>query len=200
MSHHSDEDKRNALLQAARELFLKNTYSNISIRRIAKKAGVNSALIAYYFDSKGGLFREMIKSYITENLNLLRQSVNYVDRMALRDFMKQFYRTMPPEMIHLTIRTLLFERGELRDWLIESLLNPIFGTGTVVSATIVDHSGKAIDPQVLRTSIQSMLVFPKLIQPILEMMTPDEVNTEYYDRLAEFQADMIGQYFGLEEN
>lgn len=196
----SEDGKREALLDAARDLFLKNTYANISIRKIADKAKVNSAMIAYYFGSKSGLFREMIKSYLETNIQRALGSLGHVDRMSLREFMTNFYRSVPSELTHLAMRTMLFERNETRDWLLDNLMRPAFDTALLIAKEIVDQNGKPVDPLILRTALQGMLVTPKLIQPILKELHPDQINDDFYDRLAEFQADLVTHYFELEKN
>ena len=49
-------DTRNLLKDHARRLFWSKGFSNVSVREIAKAAGVDVALIARYFGSKIGLF------------------------------------------------------------------------------------------------------------------------------------------------
>jgi AcrR family transcriptional regulator len=51
-----DPTTRNALLDAAQELMLAEGYAAVTTRRVATKAGVNSSLVFYYFDSLDGLF------------------------------------------------------------------------------------------------------------------------------------------------
>jgi len=47
---------RDALLTAARRAFLADGYDGATVRAIAAEAGVDAALIAYFFGSKRGLF------------------------------------------------------------------------------------------------------------------------------------------------
>lgn len=194
----TDRQTRHAILDAARDLFLKNTYSNISIRRIADHAKVNSAMIAYYFGSKSGLFREMIRSYLESNIQRADASIGQVNQMTLQDFMANFYRSVPPELTHLIFRTMLFERGEMRDWLLDNLMKPAFNTASEIAKDIVDRSGRPIDPLVLRTVLQSLLVAPKLLQPILKELHPNEINEQFYDQLAALNAELVSQSFDLE--
>ena len=51
-----DSTTRTALLDAAQSLMLEGGYAAVTTRRIAAKAGVNSALVYYYFDTMDGLF------------------------------------------------------------------------------------------------------------------------------------------------
>jgi AcrR family transcriptional regulator len=195
-----NDDKRDALLDAARHLFLKNTYANISIRKIADKAKVNSAMIAYYFGSKSGLFREMLKSFVEENIHRGMASVDEMSETSLQGFLVNFYRSVPTELTQLVIRTMLYERSDMRDWLLETLMKPAFETALKVSEKIIDHKGKSVDPLILRTTLQAMLIAPKLLQPILTELHPDEINPEFYDRLAMFQAELVSTFFELEKN
>ena len=47
---------REAILTAARESFLAQGYESTTIRAVARTAGVDPALVSYYFGSKGDLF------------------------------------------------------------------------------------------------------------------------------------------------
>jgi AcrR family transcriptional regulator len=54
-----DSVTRTALLDAAAALMLEDGYAAVSTRRLATKAGVNSALVYYYFGTMDGLFIEL---------------------------------------------------------------------------------------------------------------------------------------------
>src|SRR5437879_12636406 len=58
------EDIRQKLLTAARELFLRYGYRAVSSRQIGAAAGVNFALIRYYFGGKPGLYREILQTVL----------------------------------------------------------------------------------------------------------------------------------------
>ncbi|MDX1343397.1 MAG: TetR/AcrR family transcriptional regulator, partial [Reinekea sp.] len=166
--------------------------------KVADKAKVNSAMIAYYFGSKSGLFREMIKSYIESAMARAQESVEDVNEMNLQDFLMYFYRTVPPELTHLVVRTLIFERSEMRDWILENLMRPALATATKIAENIIDKHGKPVDPIVLRTALQSLMLGPKLLQPILKELHPDEINEEFFDNLAVLNTAMVTSYFELE--
>jgi AcrR family transcriptional regulator len=51
-----DPTTRNALLDAAQRLMVSDGYAAATTRRVAAEAGVNSALVAYYFGSLDGMF------------------------------------------------------------------------------------------------------------------------------------------------
>ena len=51
---------RAAILDAARDRFLRESYDSVGLRDIAARAGVDVALIGRYFGGKEGLFREVL--------------------------------------------------------------------------------------------------------------------------------------------
>src|SRR5918997_7161545 len=51
-------DLRGTILDAARPLFAERGYRDTTMRAVAQSAGVDVALVAYYFGNKEGLFTE----------------------------------------------------------------------------------------------------------------------------------------------
>lgn len=51
---------RAAMLEAARQRFLRESYENVGLRDIARDVGVDVALVSRYFGSKEELFREVL--------------------------------------------------------------------------------------------------------------------------------------------
>ncbi len=60
-----DEQKQKLIL-AARSLMCEKSYKSITIRELGAKAGVNSAMIRYYFESKEGLIVATINDMSTQ--------------------------------------------------------------------------------------------------------------------------------------
>jgi AcrR family transcriptional regulator len=63
-----DSNTRTALLDAARDLMVDEGYAAVSSRRVATKAGTNSALVYYYFDTMDGLFIELFRRGAEQSL------------------------------------------------------------------------------------------------------------------------------------
>lgn len=55
------ERTRQAILESARQLFLKRSYDQVGLREIAAQAKVTAALVNRYFGSKQNLFREVLQ-------------------------------------------------------------------------------------------------------------------------------------------
>lgn len=61
------------LMAAALGLFARQDYSSVTIKDIARRLGVNTVLIYYYFDSKEDLFRATLEHCIKNALETFRQ-------------------------------------------------------------------------------------------------------------------------------
>ncbi len=72
MSDTTDKlDKRQILLEVAEQLFAKHGYEAVSVRQLASEAGVNLAMVSYYFGSKDGLFEELLQSKFPQTRGIL---------------------------------------------------------------------------------------------------------------------------------
>ena len=57
----SSSDARSAITDAASVEFAEKGYDKASLRSIARRAQVDSALVHHYFESKAGLFAEVVR-------------------------------------------------------------------------------------------------------------------------------------------
>ncbi len=61
----NDADARDRILDAAEELFAARGFADTTIKQIGARAGVNPALLYYYYDGKETLYREMLRRLLT---------------------------------------------------------------------------------------------------------------------------------------
>lgn len=71
--------KREHILRAAAKLFSEQSYDSVGIRDIANKAGVNSAMISYYFGGKSGLLQDIFSRFSEQILAVSRESMLKAD-------------------------------------------------------------------------------------------------------------------------
>lgn len=99
------------ILWAATDLFAANHFNGVSIKEIAKKSGVNSALISYYFGGKKNLYQEVLNEQSNLFLNLIaRVSCKELSPLAkLREYIAAIseVQKLHPHRIHLIYRELL---------------------------------------------------------------------------------------------
>lgn len=62
-SEKAQNEAAQKILGAAEELFAKRGFAAVSVRDIATKAGVNKALVFYYYDNKANLLDKVLEQY-----------------------------------------------------------------------------------------------------------------------------------------
>ncbi len=77
------------ILEKASELFAQYGYKEASIRKIAKEAKANSAMISYYFGSK----KELYESVLSLNMDEFLENVYKIQTKDEKEFIKEFIKT-----------------------------------------------------------------------------------------------------------
>ena len=73
------QDSRQRILDAALDVFYEVGFDGARMDAIAKRAGVNQALIYYYFNSKEGLFKELLNININEMISVKKDAIGRKD-------------------------------------------------------------------------------------------------------------------------
>jgi len=66
LRHHNSAETREAILEAAERIFGDEGLAGARTDAIAAAAGVNKALLYYYFGSKDGLYRAVLEGYLAD--------------------------------------------------------------------------------------------------------------------------------------
>lgn len=194
------DDRHNAreqLLEAGRYLFPRQEYQRVSIRRIAERAGVNSSLIAYYFGDKSGLYRAVLRSYIDPVKSFMLHELQHNRSLSFAELFRFYYRHAPRELIHMVVKTVLFEPNEQSRWLISEILRPMLKQ----IERQLDRSlpqGPMHQPELARLALQSLLIAPVLLQPVLESVQGRTLDDAYYEQLADYFGTLLDRAFSRE--
>lgn len=124
------EERRQAILDAASQVFQEMGYERASMNEVAKRVGGSKATLYNYFSSKEELFETVVRTYSTrfltdaaenltgtesEALSLEQKLIQFSERMlqVLVDDNRalQIYRTVVGEAGHSDIGTLFWESG-----------------------------------------------------------------------------------------
>ncbi len=118
-------DTRKQILQEGFKEFAEHGVAGARVDRIARRAGVNKALIYYYYSSKQELYETSIREYMTETISLIRRELhNHEDlETALRGIADQY-------------RMFFLQRPEIPRLLLRELANPESKVIEVLAQTI----------------------------------------------------------------
>jgi AcrR family transcriptional regulator len=88
----SSSETRRRLVEAGTQLFAELGFRAVSVRDLAKKADVNSALINYHFGSKEGLFEEVIRAsaaqHVAERMHQLTKAKRSKRTLTLEEILR----------------------------------------------------------------------------------------------------------------
>ncbi|MES1221765.1 MAG: TetR family transcriptional regulator, partial [Bacteroidota bacterium] len=106
-------DKQVQIMEAAEELFAEKGFDGTSVRDISDKAGVNLAMISYYFGSKEKLLESLftfrsetsvmkVESLLQDKASTPLQKMNHLIDYYIDKFQNQtcFHKIMSREQVH----------------------------------------------------------------------------------------------------
>lgn len=183
-----DDNKRGKLLAAARKLFVIHDYDKVSIRAIATEAGVDSALIRYYFQSKLGLFTAMVEEIATP---VAAQSIKDGDALnseSAVDLMRAYYSVMSqnPDFPKLVFKIASMQETANNQTL-KKILSDIISPKNFKLFTAMQKQGllqESVDPIYMQISFFSMMVFPFLLPDFFKKLLQIDITPEFMANLA----------------
>jgi AcrR family transcriptional regulator len=183
-----DAAVRGALLDNARELFLRHGFAEVSTRRIAAAAGTTPAMIHYYFGDKLGLYRAMLEEAMAPLLATLQQMEESDAPPDIEALMSQYMRMLSQNrwLPALIVKEVLGEGGQLREQFIASWasrLAPAF-VGVLRRERASGRLRADVDPKLAAVSALGLCIFPFVSLPITSQVLDLSVEGVGFERLA----------------
>lgn len=163
------------IILAARSIFREKGKDGARMQEIADQAGINKAMLHYYFRSKEALFDQVFQNEFKEVLHQLLTTINdQTDfRTFINAFIKSYLHNIAPRRN--VIRFVLWEADKKKDqfmiYLSESFQAHGFDENPIIrriTSAIEKGEIRACDPINLVLSILGMSIFPFMAAPILE--------------------------------
>ncbi|WP_324767346.1 TetR/AcrR family transcriptional regulator [Pokkaliibacter plantistimulans] len=167
-----DSDARARLISAAQQLFTAKHYQNVSTRELARYAGVDAALIRYYFGGKPGLFEQMVRETMAPMLAQFQQLAGNDAPADLSQLMQTYYTVIGsnPGLPRLLMRVLHEDQGSEPYHILLSIFSDVLRLSQQWLMKGLVASGRLradMDPQLARLSFVSLMVFPLIAPPAL---------------------------------
>jgi AcrR family transcriptional regulator len=191
-------DARQRLIIAALSLFSYRSYPTVSTREIAREAGVDAALIRYYFGSKAGLFEQMVRETLEPVLARLCEISATQAPNNMSELMQTYYRVMAPNpgLPRLIMRVLQEGDGTEPYHIMLSVFDHILSLSRQwLESTLVNagYLKEGIDPDLVRLSFVSLMVFPLIAPPVLMRQFGFSVDADDLQRLASHNMQVFTQ-------
>jgi AcrR family transcriptional regulator len=180
---------RRALLAAAREQFSERAFKAVSVREIARAAGVNPAMINYYFGDKRGLYEAMIEESVGPLLSSLVESEAKGETVRPDEMFARHVRTLAsnPWLPNLIVREVLYGETEFRHSFVEKYSGRL-AAGLVEAMRAQRAAGglpEDVEPEFATLALISLAVFPFLARPVVERSLGLEIDEVFAERWAQ---------------
>jgi TetR/AcrR family transcriptional regulator len=180
---------RQRLVDAARALFTRRGFGEVSVREIAREAGVTPAMIAYYFGDKQGLYEAMLSSVFETLLGRVRElaAQSPTSTAPVEAFIRVYVGTIQaqPWLPALMLREVIASDSAVRERFIERFAARAAALlPGLLSAEIAGGALRAdLDPKQAVLSLVGMCAFPFLAHAITGKVLGYELDAEFADRL-----------------
>ncbi|WP_394248761.1 TetR/AcrR family transcriptional regulator [Vibrio profundi] len=193
-------DVRAALIQHARDLFVVQSYDKVSTRLIADRAGVNIAMIRYYFGSKAGLFEAMLRETLRPMQVQMQKLVQDSNHENFLDLMRTYYKEMVkvPKFPRLIAQVMNMPPSEVQRELLEKVFFDVTKPAQDVIFEKLMEQGvlkDGMDPKLCRVSYISLMVFPFIAPPPLLALHGVQLNEDFLNRLIEHNIQLMTEGF-----
>lgn len=168
------EQTRQALKQAARQLLEQKSCRAITIREIAQRADTQSAMVSYYFGGKDGLFKALIDDSAARRqqvVGALSEQIRQQPQQGLGLLINQLLDLicLEPWLVRLLQDDVLAGDSQLREHFLE------VGPGRLCKALQQQlqflqqqqQLASDLDIQWLTASLMSLIMFPVVAEPIV---------------------------------
>lgn len=164
------QQRKNQLLDAAMALLEQKSYRSITIRDIAQRAEMKSAMVSYYFGGKEGLFIALIERFADTNMLRMGSALDTDD--PLKTFIQNTLTTMlaSSPMMRLLADEMLSHEGPLRDRFIELMPGRV---AKMLPQLLKGYQDKGLiradaDLKWAAFSLVSLLMTPFIVAPVRE--------------------------------
>jgi TetR/AcrR family transcriptional regulator len=170
MHCHCAAATKEALLRSASELFALHGLEGVSVESIAKKAGVNKALINYHFGGKERLYTEILRTTLSEarrRVDELRDSNRPPDDV-LREFVAAFHNLATverPQFPALLLREVLTGGRRFDEEILPHIMGLFSGVASILERGIRTGVFRPVHPFLAHLGIIGSLLFFYATEP-----------------------------------
>lgn len=177
-----EQNTENKIVNAAKTVFIQKGMDGARMQEIANEAGINKALLHYYFRTKAKLFDQVFSIVFKDVFEVLEMAV--MKELSFEAFLEQFIS----EYIALLKRKpyipqfVIHELNRNPKMIVEHMNNTRFDKQKLfglIEQAVEDKLIRPIPPVHLITNILSMCVFPFVAKPIITGFALDGDKEKY---------------------
>ena len=185
------------ILNAARKVFLENGFDGTTMQKISDEAGINKALLHYYFRSKDRLFEAVfIEAFARMVPNIMKVFFSEMEfQEKIRNFVDTYITALQqyPQIPLFILHELHRNPGRIIELIKSTGMNPDF-VMDIIRQEIKKGTIAEIDPYDLMVNMLAMCIFPFAARPMIQgfiFKNDAKVFEEFLDKRKTEVADFI---------
>lgn len=167
-----EESAERKILEASKRIFQRKGMYGARMQEIADEAGINKALLHYYFRSKDKLFDAVFQDAAKSFFSKIRELINVEKPLfeKIEYFVEQYLELlMKNSFIPAFIISEVHQNPDrIKNIFLESGVNPGLVFAKAVNSAVSEGLIHPIDPRQLIVNIVGLCVFPIAARPILK--------------------------------
>lgn len=173
------DSARDVLLRSATRLFAERAFEQVTVKEIARCAGLNASLINYYFGSKAELYQACVSKFGQERLavveSMLRLAQSEAEfQLRLKLWLEQMIEA---HMKNREITAIIHRDLHPRNPLMMKVFRETFLKGF---ETLVNYLRHAQDHAWVRKSVDPQMAASLLFGALVNLMRHEEIGCECY--------------------
>jgi len=189
-------DLRLQILDIAEELFSANGYAATSVRQIAEQAGVNPALVHYYFGNKKSLLQSVMETALqplVEAIATLKDKPDTSPESIVRLLLSM--AVSHPNIPRLMTREVLLPGGEMKQHFADNMAPGLGGAlpGLLGQAQAAGRVRQDIDPSISSMLIMALCIFPFIARDLAEPVLGVQFDPAGIETLAQQITQLLRQ-------
>ncbi len=191
-----DSEARTKIAAAAEELFAERGFDGTAIRDIARKAGVNGAMIHYYFGNKEGLYHAMLEGAASRVRALLIETTgrsgSTTNRLA--SFVNAYaaYMLTQPNLARILYREMLTGAKHIKRIAQQYAATNYTMLKTLISDGVQRGELRRVDAELAPISLMGMVVIFQFLRPIISVaLGKTEYDERFVSRVAAHTIDLF---------
>lgn len=191
-----DPKARAQIAAAAEELFAERGYDGTAVRDITRKAGVNSAMIHYYFGSKAGLYQAILEGAASKVRALLVETSGGSDstKARLASFVDAYaaYILSHPNLARILYREMLTGGKHIMQIARKYAVTNYTMLRNMIADGVRSGELRPIDAELAPISLMGMVVIFQFLRPIISVALGEtKYDERFVDRIAAHTIDLF---------
>lgn len=183
-----DKSTEEKIYEAARKVFILKGMEGARMQEIADEAGMNKALLHYYFRNKENLFKAVFQDIFTKFFANLKDTLfsNASTKDKLAVFIDNYIDliTANPYVPSFIINEINRDPKVLSSLMFQNFMEPAKILKLFFNE-VESANNSTVDPRHILTSLMGMLIFPFIARPMLQMVLFQDDKLAYSTFLEE---------------